>query len=350
MADTAQTIIIKKVKGGGHGHHGGAWKVAYADFVTAMMAFFLLLWLLNATTDEQKSGIADYFAPAAVSASQSGSGGVLGGTVISMSGVLSANGGPSEGASTPEQPVDPAGEDGDPEVKADPTEMTEEQLAAETAKREQEQFEQAAESLRQAIDSIPELAQLKNSLLIDQTPEGLRIQLADQEGTSMFPLGSSQPNDNMQRLIGLVTSVVEKLPNKISVSGHTDDLPYKSANGYSNWELSADRANAARRLLLDTGLEPGRVALVQGRAATDPLLPDDPNSARNRRISIVLLRGSDTPMPTDILFDMEIFGSGTPEKGAALEAPVPAYGDPEPGVPKPGASEHGAAEHPASAG
>ncbi|MEK9660236.1 MAG: flagellar motor protein MotB [Alphaproteobacteria bacterium] len=152
MADAAsqqQPIIVKKVKGGGHGHHGGAWKVAYADFVTAMMAFFLLLWLLNATTEEQKRGIADYFSPASVSQSQSGSGGVLGGTVISLDGVLTANGGPTDGASTPEPPENPAElAEGDPDaepggeiVEADPAELTEEQLTEELAKREQEQFE-----------------------------------------------------------------------------------------------------------------------------------------------------------------------------------------------------------------
>lgn len=326
MADAVQPIIIKKVKGGGHAHHGGAWKVAYADFVTAMMAFFLLLWLLNATTEEQKRGIADYFTPASVSSSQSGSGGVLGGTVISLDGVLTANGGPSEGATTPETPENPAElAEGDPDsdVEGDPTEMTEQQLAEEMAEREQEQFEAAAESLRQAIDAIPELAQLKDSLLIDQTPEGLRIQLADQEGTSMFPLGSSAPNENMQRLIGLVTAVVERLPNQISVSGHTDDLPYRTANGYTNWELSADRANAARRLLVETGLKTDRVALVQGRAATEPLLPENAASPRNRRISIVLLREADAGLPDTSVFnpsgDVE-----EPEKGASLEPDVPA--------------------------
>ena len=333
MADALQPIIIKKVKKGGHGHHGGAWKVAYADFVTAMMAFFLLLWLLNATTEEQKRGIADYFTPAAVSASQSGSGGVLGGTVISLDGVLTANGGPSEGASTPENPVHAAEESaGDPDaeaVRADPTEMTEQQLAEEKARREQEQFEQAAETLKQAIESIPELAQLKDSLLIDQTPEGLRIQLADQEGTSMFPLGSSAPNENMQRLIGLVTAVVEKLPNRISVSGHTDDLPYRTTNGYTNWELSADRANAARRLLVGTGLGPDRVALVQGRAATEPLLPEDTGSPRNRRISIVLLREAETPLPASSIFNTGGAPAKPPTKGAALKPGAPEGNPPE---------------------
>lgn len=326
MADAAQPIIIKKVKGSGHGHHGGAWKVAYADFVTAMMAFFLLLWLLNATTEEQKRGIADYFTPASVSTSQSGSGGVLGGTVISVQGVLTATGGVSEGGGSPNEPVPDSGDEGSDNISADPTEMTEEQLAEEMARREQEQFEQAAQSLRQAIDSIPELSELKNSLLIDQTPEGLRIQIADQEGTSMFALGSSAPNGNMQRLIGLVGAVVTKLPNRISVSGHTDDLPYRSDNGYTNWELSADRANAARRMLVETGLAADRVALVQGRADTEPLLPEDPASPRNRRISIVLLRESGAPTPDATIFNTEE-ATFEPTQTGANPPTVPAESD-----------------------
>ncbi|MEK9660237.1 MAG: OmpA family protein [Alphaproteobacteria bacterium] len=161
----------------------------------------------------------------------------------------------------------------------------------------------------------------------------MRIQLADQKGTAMFPIGSSAPNDNMKRLIGLVTAVVEKLPNQISVSGHTAERPYRTADGYTNWELSADRANAARRLLMGSGLTPDRVALVQGRAATEPLLPEDPASPRNRRISIVLLRNADAPLPAS-MFEEGATPAVPAERGAALE-PVEA---PEPvGAPSPSA-------------
>ena len=164
------------------------------------------------------------------------------------------------------------------------------------AAREQEQFEAAAEMLRQAIDSVPELVALQDSLLIEQTPEGLRIQLVDQKGYSMFALGSAQPNQQTRNLVQLVTRAVEQLGNKISISGYTDSRPYRSQEGYTNWELSSDRANAARRLLIESGLEAERIALVQGRADTDPLLPDDPESERNRRISIVLLRENAVPI------------------------------------------------------
>lgn len=298
--DTDQSIIIKKVVKGGHGHHGGAWKVAYADFVTAMMAFFLLLWLLNATTEEQKMGIADYFSPASVSRSQSGSGGVLGGQTISVEGAQVSAGGPSEGGVT--LPIPPSlsvpneveGEEEDVEAAENEPNAGEnergENVNEMLARREQEQFEAAEEALRDAIEGVPELEALQNSLVVEQTPEGLRIQLIDQEGFSMFASGSANANEQLVQLIKLVTQVVTQLPNKLSVSGHTDSRPYKNANDYTNWELSSDRANAARRLLLGEGLDQGRIANVQGRAATEPFLPEDTTNPSNRRISIVLLR------------------------------------------------------------
>jgi len=302
--DIDQPIIIKKIKKGGHGHHGGAWKVAYADFVTAMMAFFLLLWLLNATTEEQKAGLADYFSPASVSNPNSGSGGVLGGKTISVEGNQVSAGGPSEGGVTLPLPPDiktpneaegdGAGEggDGEPEEGESKTaeEINKENLEKMLAQREQEQFEAAEQALREAIEAVPELEELQDSLLIEQTPEGLRIQLIDQDGLSMFASGSAKPNEHLIQLINLVTKVVTQLPNKVSISGHTDSSPYKTDNGYTNWELSSDRSNAARRLMIDAGLGQERVANVQGRAATEPLLPEDTTDSSNRRISIVLLR------------------------------------------------------------
>jgi chemotaxis protein MotB len=327
---TQQTIIIKKVKGHGHAHHGGAWKVAYADFVTAMMAFFLLLWLLNATTEEQRSGIADYFSPESIASPGSGSGGILGGKTIAIDGNKVSVAAVADGASVPLPPL--LSGDGDGGVEGEEvtagdggttefpqngsTEFAENGETDKTAdgrvdeaavqramaKREQAQFEAAAESLRQAIATVPELAQLEDSLLIEQTPEGLRIQLIDQAGYSMFALGSSQPNAetrNLVQLVQLVSRAVNQLSNKISISGHTDARGYRSAEGYTNWELSSDRANAARRLLFESGLGSKRIALVQGRADTDPLLPNEPESEQNRRISIVLLRENELPIELD---------------------------------------------------
>jgi len=328
------------VKGHGHGHHGGAWKVAYADFVTAMMAFFLLLWLLNATTEEQRKGIADYFSPESIASPGSGSGSIRGGKTIAIDGNQVSMGGPTEGASVPLPPLPSgdgeggiegdeatAGDGGESESIEDGTTdfaengetdkefngtLNERDLENALAEREQAQFDAAAEALRQAIEAVPELAQLQDSLIVEQTPEGLRIQLVDQAGYSMFALGSAQPNEQTRRLVQLVSRVVTQMDNKISISGHTDSRPYRAANGYTNWELSSDRANAARRLLIESGLGANRIALVQGRADTDPLLPTEPESEQNRRISIVLLR--ENAMPVEI--NEQNFGEGVPPQAA----------------------------------
>lgn len=282
-------IIIKRVKKGGHGHHGGAWKVAYADFVTAMMAFFLLLWLLNAVTEEQLEGIADYFAPTMVSQSSSGADGALGGKVIDEGATTSRNSPPSISSRLPPASISRDGED-----LTEPQEaMTEEEFKQAMAEREQQQFEKAAEALKQAMNSIPELAKLKDSLLVDNTAEGLRIQLVDQEGLSMFPLGSAEMYGHTRALLELVSRIVVQMPQRISISGHTDSTKFASDSDYGNWELSAERALASRRVLKMVGVPDERVDRVVGKAATDPLIADNPEDARNRRISIILLREND---------------------------------------------------------
>jgi chemotaxis protein MotB len=270
-SDNERPIIIKKViKVAGHGHHGGSWKVAYADFVTAMMAFFLLLWLLNVTTEEKKMGIADYFAPASISRSQSGSGAILGGSAMTTEGAMRSAQAPQTVVvkiDTPMQEMSDTGEktkdkefdkekdkdkdkdkDNDfdrPTVRAEkPTDAT---LQKAMAEREQKAFEDSAEQLRMALAKNPDLNGLAKHLLIDQTPEGLRIQIVDQERESMFP-------------------------------------------GYGNWELSSDRANASRRMLIEAGIQQQRVVQVSGKADTEPLFPTDPFQPGNRRIAIVLLR------------------------------------------------------------
>jgi chemotaxis protein MotB len=292
-----QPIIIKKVKkGGGHGHHGGAWKVAYADFVTAMMAFFLLMWLINTTSPEQKRGIADYFAPSSASQSTSGSGGVLAGTALGDDGAKHAGThAVMRALSAPKQPQrrtksrndsmgqgPAAGEASSESASSDPMQQA-------LSRREDALFQSAEMSLRQAMQDMPELAELSKHIIVDQTPEGLRIQLIDQEGRPMFEPGTAQPNERATRLLRAVTKVVNTLPNRISVSGHTDSLPSLS-RAYSNWELSSDRANAARRILEGAGLPESRIYNVSGKAGSEPLFPDDPFQAANRRISVVLLR------------------------------------------------------------
>ncbi len=282
-----QPIIIKKIKKGG-GHHGGAWKVAYADFVTAMMAFFLLLWLLNVTTDEQKAGIADFFDPnPRISESVSGAGGLLGGLSISPDGAQVNDKAPVAPPETQLQATLHA--DQEPMTQA---EINERQLEEELRKREEAEFEKAEEEIRKAIESSPELAELSKNLMIDMTPEGLRIQIVDQEGNSMFPSGSAQMYDKTKALMKKVADAIKDMPNQISVRGHTDGIPFKNANGDTNWELSTDRANSSRKVLLETGLPENRLNNVLGKADTDHLFPDKPKDARNRRISIILLHDS----------------------------------------------------------
>lgn len=291
MADQ-QAIIIKKVKKGGHGgHHGGAWKIAYADFVTAMMAFFLLLWLLNAVSQEQLEGIADYFAPTVASISQSGSGQILGGTTVASDGSQSDT--LSRPTVTMDLPPPKAGSGG--EAMQDAPVQAEVDAEEAKAKAEDTQFQEAQENLKEAMETLPEFQQLAKSLMVENTPEGLRIQIVDQDGLAMFPSGAATMYEHTQKVIGLVVGVIEKMPQHIAISGHTDAVPMGGRSDYTNWELSTDRANAARRYLLQAGVPESRISRVVGRAATDPLLVDDPTNARNRRLSIVLLRGTGEP-------------------------------------------------------
>ena len=287
-----QPIMIKKVKKVvGGGHHGGAWKVAYADFVTAMMAFFLLMWLINTTSPEQKRGIADSFAPARVAETPSGSGGLLGGTALGEDDAKSSGSAAIVEQTSPESPVDPQ----DPGKTAETAgagslqSASEEALRQEIQARENAAFQSAAQSLRQALQDMPELAELSKQILIDQTPEGLRIQLVDQEGRSMFKDGAAMPNERARTLLRAISRIINQLPNRISISGHTSISPNGRTQS-SDWGLSSARADTARQLLQGFGVSPDRVYQVSGKANSDPLYPDDPMLAGNRRISIVLLR------------------------------------------------------------
>ncbi len=287
--NTEQPIIIKKIKkGGGHGHHGGAWKVAYADFVTAMMAFFLLMWLLNTTSPEQKQGIADYFAPASISSTTSGSGGILGGTSLGDDGAKADGKMSVIQQMAPEAP-DSVSKDGQSSDAANLDAASEEALRDALAKKEQDAFASAAQSLRQSLQDMPELAELSKQIMIDQTPEGLRIQLVDQEGRSMFQENSKSPNDRARILLRAVAKIINQLPNRVTISGHT------SANAYgrkqdADWSLSAARADSSRQILTAAGVNDDRIYQVSGKANSEPLYADDPTLAGNRRISIILLR------------------------------------------------------------
>ncbi|GGL24988.1 MULTISPECIES: flagellar motor protein MotB [Caulobacter] len=284
-----QPIVIKKVKKVvGGGHHGGAWKVAYADFVTAMMAFFLLMWLLNTTSPEQKQGIADYFAPASISSSTSGSGGILGGTSLGDDGAKADGKMSVIQQMAPEAPTE-TDKDGQSSTSASLDSASEQALRDALAKKEQDSFASAAQSLRQSLQDMPELAELSKQIMIDQTPEGLRIQLIDQDGRSMFKENSREPNDRARILLRAVAKVINQLPNRITISGHTS----ASAAGKrsdSDWSLSAERADASRQVLRGAGVDEDRIYQVSGKANSEPLYADDPTLPGNRRISIVLLR------------------------------------------------------------
>ncbi|MFQ5958377.1 MAG: flagellar motor protein MotB [Alphaproteobacteria bacterium] len=285
MADSAnQPVIMKRPKKRApERQHGGQWKVAYADFTTAMMAFFLMLWLLNSTTREQMAGIADYFSPTAASKSTSGAGGVLGGTSMLSPGAMTT---PMSAAGVAVS-LQPLKDEDEPDYEGLPREKP---AGADAEKREQKQFERAEAALREAIEATPDLREFSQNLLIDTTDEGMRIQIVDADQRSMFPVGSSNMYAHTERLLQKVVQAIISLPNDIAVTGHTDASLYRSRSGYTNWELSTDRANASRRVLVASGLPDWRVLRVEGKANREPLIEDDPYSPQNRRISIVLLR------------------------------------------------------------
>ena len=283
MALNERPIVIKKVKkGGGAGHHGGAWKVAYADFVTAMMAFFLLMWLINTTSPEQKKGIADYFAPASVSETTSGAGGILGGTALGEDGAKSA------GSEQIIEQTAPTAPDSQQTGAIKPKGQATDQDASVADDKDSSALDSAAESLKQALQDMPELAELSKQILVDQTPEGLRIQLIDQEGRSMFVENSAKPNDRARILLRAVSKVINQLPNRVSIAGHTSSTP--GVRNPADWPLSSARADASRQILQAAGVDGDRIYQVAGKAASEPLYPDDPTLPGNRRITIVLLR------------------------------------------------------------
>ncbi len=273
--DSERPIIIKKIKKGGHGHHGGAWKVAYADFVTAMMAFFLMLWLLAAADEATLDGLAEYFTPT-IGVRDSMGIGFEGGESPEVDGQKKDNLTPV-GIVVGQAPQGPIPED----PKRAPIEATEDANL----------FEKAQEDMKRAIESDPNLRDVTDQIIVEQTPEGLKLEVMDSERYPMFEPGGTVLTEFGQRTLSKMARLIELMPNFISVTGHTDATPYNKAN-YGNWELSADRANAARRFLIKAGVSPERPKKVQGKAATDLLLPDQPASARNRRITIILLRGS----------------------------------------------------------
>jgi chemotaxis protein MotB len=288
------TVVIKRIKKGGHGgHHGGAWKVAYADFVTAMMAFFLLMWLINTTTPEQKRGIADYFAPQSIAQTVSGSGGVLGGKVM---GEDSAHAGGAQSVMQKQSPPSPSSAAKALSNGASTGSSGSDADSSANGKAGQDgDFAHAAEAIHQAVQNNPDIANLSHQVITENTPQGLRIQLVDQDGRPMFQNGSTEPLPYARKLLAAVGAIVASLPNRVSISGHTGGNDGAATGG--SWELSASRANQARALLQAGGLGSDRIYEVAGKAGSEPLLPEDPNASANRRLSILLMREA-PPVPT----------------------------------------------------
>jgi len=268
-----QPIIIKKIKKAGHGgHHGGAWKIAYADFVTAMMAFFLLMWLLGSTDEATKKGISEYFQnPFAVAMSG-------GQSVGDRTSIINAGGSDltSQDAGQVKQ-----GE----EVPPPPEDI--EQLAEQQEKVKLEQLQKKIESM---LDANPKLAEFRDQIKLEVTPEGLKIQIIDAKNRPMFKLASSGIEDYAKMILHELAPVINELPNKVSINGHTDALPFPvNKSGYSNWELSSDRANVARFELTNGGLAEAKVLRIVGLASSIPYNHQNANDPMNRRISIIVM-------------------------------------------------------------
>ena len=275
--DEGNTIIIKKIKKSAHGHHGGAWKVAYADFVTAMMAFFLLLWLIASMDETQKKGLADYFTPTI---------GLVDGMGIGFQGgERPTEFGNSKNDLTPmgvvigSPPSGPLAED-------------ERKDAMKEALKDAKLFEKAEESIKKAFEADPNLRELRDNIIVEQTPEGLKIEIMDTDKRAMYEPGSPILTEFGKTLIKEMSKIIITLPNHISITGHTDGAIYNAAANYTNWELSADRANSARRFMTVSKMEVERVLKIIGRADQELLNPDEPRDPKNRRITIILLRDS----------------------------------------------------------
>jgi len=303
-------IIVKRIKKGGGGHHGGAWKIAYADFVTAMMAFFLLMWLLGSTTKGDLNGISEYFKTPLKVALQGGSGSGDSSSVIPGGG------------------KDLTRRDGQVKASDDPQIKKTFNLTAAKAALEAEE-NQRLKALKQKIEAQieanPLLKKYKDQLLLDITSEGLRIQIVDEQNRPMFALAKAELQPYTREILHAIGFVLNDVPNKIGLSGHTDSTPYLSDAGYSNWELSADRANASRRELIAGGMADNKVLRVVGLASAAHLDKADPFNPINRRISIIVMnKRTEENVMRDGARQMEVGADET----ATPTAPAPAPSGP----------------------
>lgn len=272
--EPVRPIIVKKIYAAPHaGHHGGAWKVAYADFVTAMMAFFLLMWLIGATTEKQRKALADYFAPTLVQTKQesAGSNGFFGGdSIVSVDSYPHRAG--QTGTRSLTIPVD---------AKGGPKE-------SQAIARDRSRFQQMKKSLAERLKQRREILRFRKNIRFTDTREGLRIDMVDEADFTMFVSGTDRLTPDASQLLQQVAAVVSETPNALIIRGHTDALPYVRGSADNNWQLSADRAEATRVFLKRSGIMQQRFARIEGVADKEPFIPQDRFDPRNRRMSITL--------------------------------------------------------------
>ena len=271
--EKAKPIIIKRVKKGGHDFHGGSWKVAFADFATAMMAFFLLLWLIGNTSEDEKRAISGYFNDPSGIPERSGSAPSIIGEGGANTAVINM------------EAVQPETQ----EVEAEPSE---DELAKLAEEKEIEKLRILKEQLETMVENSETFSQFKEQVMIDITPSGLRIQIVDKDKRPMFDSGSAEPKAYSKSILWGLASVLKAVPNKLSVTGHTDATPYVEREDYGNWELSSDRANSARRELMRGGILESKIARVEGFASSILFDQDNPFNPVNRRIAIIVLKRS----------------------------------------------------------
>ncbi|TAK60767.1 flagellar motor protein MotB [Methylobacter sp.] len=272
-----QPIIVKKVKKGRHAHHGGAWKLAYADFVTAMMAFFLLMWLLGTTSEPERKGIAEYFQdPFKASTEEKGL------DVGDRTSIIEAGG--SDLTTEAQGQVDKGLI---PETK----DISPEEIELKAEEIEKEKLENLKQKIQEKIDSTPELTEFKDQIKLEITSEGLRVLIVDDQNRPMYKLASAEPEPQIKLILRALAPVINELPNKVSLNGHTDARPFPpNQKKYTNWELSSDRANAARYELTQSGLAEEKILRVIGLSSSIPYNADtEPLDPINRRISIIVM-------------------------------------------------------------
>jgi chemotaxis protein MotB len=281
-------IILRPIRRVAAGHHGGAWKVAYADFVTAMMAFFLVMWLVGITDKQQRAAISEYFKNPSAVVGQS----------LKPAPGANGPGGAADRLIPTTSAVAVAGGHGAEFGAREPMRISKEAAKAAAQAEEKRRLDALKQALEEAMERSQALAPFKDQLLIDLTREGLRIQIVDRQNRPMFDSASARLKDYAHAILGELGSLLNDGHHRVALSGHTDEIPYHSAGGYGNWELSAERANAARRALVEGGLAEEQISRVVGLAASVPFDRQDPRAAINRRISIVVLNaeGEDTPV------------------------------------------------------